>query len=196
LDGSEAQYAVTLSPNLISSELSITNNSSSPRHITGCILNHLKASTPDATYLIGMQCSSYFTCEPIMSEFAISLPSASKTGMGWAEKGLDGLFGKRIGDISGKIRDEGEEIEEESNYVHMTEESSQFYQNTPREFTVLDRVSIYICWSSPYYQIFADEITVSHGVHNPCEYDSDPMICFYFRCNFVRSYKSFVFCHN
>ncbi|KAF3337291.1 Protein NDH-DEPENDENT CYCLIC ELECTRON FLOW 5 [Carex littledalei] len=133
LHGSEARYAVTLCPNLISTELSITNNSLSPLHITGIILNHLKASTPDATYLNGMERSSYFTCGPIMSELGIVPGPTSKTGLGWAEKGFDGLFGGR--------RDEfrGEEREEESDSVHLTEESYRFYRNSPREFTVLDR---------------------------------------------------------
>ncbi|KAJ1704180.1 hypothetical protein LUZ63_003959 [Rhynchospora breviuscula] len=133
LDGSEARYAVTLCPNLISTELSITNNSSSPLHITGCILNHLKASTPDATYLFGMQRASYYTCGPVMSELGIVPPATSKMGTAWAQKGLDGLFGKR------KDEDRGEEREDRSESVHLTDETYRFYQNPPREFTVVDR---------------------------------------------------------
>lgn len=130
----EARCVVTLSPEALASELTVTNaaSSSSPVALSGAVSNHLRVSTPDATYAVGLQGSDYRSREPMLSEFSILPPDSAQPH--WA-KGLDMLLS---GGGAAAVAQEPDG-EEDDDYKHLTAELCRIYSHAPREFTVIDR---------------------------------------------------------
>lgn len=125
----EAKCLVTLDQDSISSELIVANSKSSAAiEMSGSFISHLKVSTPDATYAVGLQGSNYHSKKPISSEFSIIPPSAS-TRRGYS-------------DSLSTPNEKEEEGEEDDDYAHMTEKMSRIYTSAPRQFTIIDRVII------------------------------------------------------
>nr|BAJ89488.1 predicted protein [Hordeum vulgare subsp. vulgare] len=143
--GAEARCVVTLQPEALASEYAVTNaaSSSSAVALSGAVCNHLRASTPDATYAVGLQGSDYRGREPLLSEFSIlppdyyAAPTSSSPQPRWVSKGLDMLLsGGGGGGGRGAPEPDGEE---DDNYKHLTAELCRVYRHAPREFTVIDR---------------------------------------------------------
>ncbi|XP_072987182.1 protein NDH-DEPENDENT CYCLIC ELECTRON FLOW 5 [Typha latifolia] len=143
----EVRYLVTLQRDLLASEFTITNLKSSSLQLSGSIMNHLKVSTPDATYAVGLQGSNYRSQQPVMSEFSIIPPDyyesrSPTTNQSWTEKTLEGLLfstRKKKGDMKDEAFGDGSEGEEDDDYSQMTEKLCRIYTSAPREFTVIDR---------------------------------------------------------
>ncbi|KAL6636902.1 hypothetical protein ACP70R_024474 [Stipagrostis hirtigluma subsp. patula] len=138
----EARCVVTLRPEALDTELAVTNSAASPMALSAVVSNHLRVSTPDATYALGLQGSDYRSVEPALSEFSIIPPdygagrSAAETARHrWANKGFDMV-------LSG-VRERGAadepDGEEDDDYKHMTEAMCRVYSHAPREFTIIDR---------------------------------------------------------
>lgn len=120
--------------------------------MSGSVISHLKVSTPDATYAVGLQGSNYRSKQPMMSEFSIVLPDTSRKGttnssQSLAQKALQSLFSREeiVDEKDNEPINEGFQIEEsegeeDDDYAHMTERMSRIYSNVPREFTIIDRV--------------------------------------------------------
>ncbi|PKA64042.1 hypothetical protein AXF42_Ash005054 [Apostasia shenzhenica] len=127
----------------------ITNPTASYIQLAGSIMSHLKVSTPDATYAVGLQGSNYCSKQPISSKFRIVPPESRKEKSfsaffrSWAHKGLDGLFSGWHQKNQEEEREEEDKEKEESNdYAQMNNEISRIYTFTPMEFTMIDRVTI------------------------------------------------------
>lgn len=124
----EAKFLVTLDQDSISSELIVANTkSSSAIEMSGSFISHLKVSTPDATYAVGLQGSNYHSKKPISSEFSIIPPSL------WTPNEKEEEEGSSTEESEG---------EEDDDYAHMTEKMSRIYTSAPRQFTIIDRVII------------------------------------------------------
>lgn len=142
----EVKCLVTLQQDLLASEITVTNPSSSHLQLLGSVLSHLTVSTPDATYAIGLQGSSYHNRLPMVSNFSIIPPNlrgeSSSSIQPLAQKGFDALFSgwNKRGHMH---KEEGtEEEEEDDDYAQMTEKICRVYSNAPRQFTIIDRVRI------------------------------------------------------
>lgn len=142
---------MTLDQDSISSELIVANSkSSSAIEMSGSFISHLKVSTPDATYAVGLQGSNYYSKKPISSEFSIIPPSVSnRRGYSDSLSTLNPLrsFLSGSGNTDEKEEEEGSsteesEGEEDDDYAHMTEKMSRIYTSAPRQFTIIDRVII------------------------------------------------------
>ncbi|KAG6505098.1 protein NDH-DEPENDENT CYCLIC ELECTRON FLOW 5-like [Zingiber officinale] len=121
----EAKFLVTLDQDSISSELIVANTkSSSAIEMSGSFISHLKVSTPDATYAVGLQGSNYHSKKPISSEFSIIPPSL------WTPNEKEEEEGSSTEESEG---------EEDDDYAHMTEKMSRIYTSAPRQFTIIDR---------------------------------------------------------
>ncbi|KAG1358676.1 putative T-complex protein 1 subunit theta [Cocos nucifera] len=144
----EVKWLVTLHQDLLGSEITINNAKSSSIQLSGSVISHLKVSTPDATYAVGLQGSNYRSKQPMMSEFSILLPDTSRKGssnssQSLAQKALQSLFSRQqIEDENEGFKIEESEGEEDDDYAHMTERMSRIYSNAPREFTIIDRMSV------------------------------------------------------
>ncbi|XP_068635387.1 protein NDH-DEPENDENT CYCLIC ELECTRON FLOW 5-like [Aristolochia californica] len=139
-DKVEVRNIVTLQEDLLSSELVISNWSSSSLQLMGSFVSHLTVSTPDATYAIGLEGSSYFSKPPLMSDFSIIPPGyiqRKKSGSNQPR----GQTEDRIGNQPKENEDSNAEIEEEEddNYTHLTEKMSKIYTTAPRQLTIIDR---------------------------------------------------------
>nr|XP_010932681.1 protein NDH-DEPENDENT CYCLIC ELECTRON FLOW 5 [Elaeis guineensis] len=141
----EVKCLVTLHQDLLGSEFTINNTKSSSIQLSGSVISHLKVSTPDATYAVGLQGSNYRSKQPIMSEFSIVLPDTSRkgtsnSGQSLPQKALQSLFSRQeIENENEGFKIEESEGEEDDDYAHMTERMSRIYSNAPREFTIIDR---------------------------------------------------------
>ncbi|CAN6281399.1 unnamed protein product [Urochloa humidicola] len=142
-----ARCVVTLHPEALSTEIAMTNTSPSAVMALSCgVSNHLRVSTPDATYALGLQGSDYRSVEPALSEFTIIPPDYGAAAAGrqpvpakrrWANRGFDMI-------LSGGGRDRGAaedqpDGEEDDDYKHMTDAMCRVYSHAPREFTIIDR---------------------------------------------------------
>ena len=142
----EVKCLVTLHQDLLGSEFTINNTKSSSIQLSGSVISHLKVSTPDATYAVGLQGSNYRSKQPMMSEFSIVLPDTSRkgtsnSGQSLPQKALQSLFSRQeIENENEGFKIEESEGEEDDDYAHMTERMSRIYSNAPREFTIIDRV--------------------------------------------------------
>jgi len=119
----EIKYVVSLGADHLSSEMMITNLKSTSIQVTGIVLTHLKASTPDATYAFGLQGSNYQKRQPLQSCFDI-IPNSSKNATS--------INNYRW---SNNVKEE----EENDHSFHMTEKFSRVYTYSPRQVTILDR---------------------------------------------------------
>lgn len=150
----EVTYVVTLDQAVLGLELLVTNLTSSPLHLTGSIVGHLKVSTPAATYAVGLQGSSYRNYrtppEPTMLQgsAAIVPPVFGRRGrekrMSGGGFGFFGLGSKRAEE--GKDDAGGEEVgmydeekEEMDNNLQLSREVCRVYTYAPRRFTIIDR---------------------------------------------------------
>ncbi|KAL6900882.1 hypothetical protein ACP4OV_005558 [Aristida adscensionis] len=72
---------VALHTEALPTELFVLNNAASPVELSTAVSNHLRMSTPDATYALGLQGSDYRCAEPALLAFCIvSLdPAARRT---------------------------------------------------------------------------------------------------------------------
>ncbi|QCD93915.1 hypothetical protein DEO72_LG5g1992 [Vigna unguiculata] len=128
------KYIVTLEKDTLNSELKISNRRSLPLRMTGSILSHLTLSSPEATYAIGLEGSSYCSTPLFESEFMLSPQDSGREGFGkafpqWSTKSKNnGLEGSQV---------KNEEID---NYKQLSEELSLVYTEAPRSFTLIDRV--------------------------------------------------------
>ncbi|CAA6653788.1 unnamed protein product [Spirodela intermedia] len=145
----EVKHLVTFQQDLLASDLAITNRSGSPLRLVGSIVSHLKVSTPDATYAVGLEGSNYRSRPPLGSNFSIvppgfSLRRPSDGGKSWGSKALLGFF-STVGQNTEALGTSGEEEPEESsgeeddNYTQLTEKMSRIYTSAPRVFTIIDR---------------------------------------------------------
>ncbi|KAJ0974123.1 hypothetical protein J5N97_016088 [Dioscorea zingiberensis] len=137
------KYLVTLREDLLCSELTITNSRSSSLQMVGSLMSHLTVSSPEATFAVGLQGSSYFCKQPLMSNFSIIPPDENEensmnSSNSWAQKALKGIFPDWK---SSENQDETEdtEKEEDDDCASMAEKFSRIYTTAPRQFTVLDR---------------------------------------------------------
>jgi len=129
------KYIVTLEKDSLNSELEISNRRSLPLRMTGSILSHLTLSSPEATYAIGLEGSSYCSTPLFESEYMLSpQDSDQEEGFGklfpqWRTKSqINGLEGSQVNN------------EEIDNYKELSEELSLLYIDAPRSLTVIDRV--------------------------------------------------------
>ncbi|KAF0915142.1 hypothetical protein E2562_034060 [Oryza meyeriana var. granulata] len=145
--GVEARCVVTLHPEALATELMVRNAataSSPPVALSAAVPTHLRVSTPDATYAVGLQGSDYRTMDPTLSEFAIVPPEfmsrsspAATFPQRWAAKGFDAVLsagGGRHGSAA-----EEPDGEEDDDYKQMTAEMCRIYSHAPRQFTIIDR---------------------------------------------------------
>ncbi|KAF9587473.1 hypothetical protein IFM89_003412 [Coptis chinensis] len=142
----EVKHIVTLHPDVLSSEVVITNYRSSALEVTGSLLSHLSMSTPDATYAVGLDGSNYFSKTPFVSDYTI-IPPVSESKTTGAFQGLFSSRGKKDQNSAAELNkntETEEELEgqEKDNYGQLTEEMSRIYTSAPREFTFIDRVLI------------------------------------------------------
>lgn len=141
----EVKQIITLGEDALSSEILVCNSSDSSVHFTGAVISHLTASTPEATYAIGLEGSDFFSKTPLLTDFSLIHPSFGKTGSRKARGLMDftGFFsGWGVDQDSERTRketEEGLEGEEEDGYKNLAEEMSRIYTSAPRDFTVLDR---------------------------------------------------------
>ncbi|PON78169.1 Glucoamylase [Parasponia andersonii] len=143
----EVKYIVTLKEDELSSELVVSNSSSSPVQLAGCILSHLRVSSPEATYAIGLEGSDFFGRPPFSSDFGIIPPDfGQKTGIGFGQLLNQMEFwrpkAESNGDETKSNEGESEEEmqgEETDNYKHLREQMSLIYTSAPRNLTVIDR---------------------------------------------------------
>ncbi|KAF9625310.1 hypothetical protein IFM89_021249 [Coptis chinensis] len=87
----EVKHIVTLHPDVLSSEVVITNYRSSALEVTGSLLSHLSVSTADATYVVGLEGSNYFSKPPFVSDYTIIPPVSESITTG----AFQGLFSSR-----------------------------------------------------------------------------------------------------
>lgn len=144
----EVKYRVNLQQDVLTSELAIANSRSSSIRVTGSVITHLTVSTPDATYAVGLEGSNFFTRLPFLSNYSIIPPNWSQDkgrsyNQLWGQTSLNKLL-SNWGVLKANEEDStiGKEVEgeESDNYKHLTEEMSNIYTNTPRNFTIIDRV--------------------------------------------------------
>lgn len=146
----EIKYIVTLKEDELSSDLVISNSRSTPVQLTGCVLSHLRVSSPEATYAIGLERSNFFSLPPFMSNFGIVPPDFGQEN----ESGFSQLLNKmsfwrsRNGNNADETKSDGNESKEEmegeetDNYKNLREEMSRIYTIAPRNMTLIDRVLI------------------------------------------------------
>ncbi|XP_066320822.1 protein NDH-DEPENDENT CYCLIC ELECTRON FLOW 5-like isoform X2 [Miscanthus floridulus] len=139
-----ARCVVTLHPEALATELAVTNGASSPMALTCAVPSHLRVSTPDATYALGLLGSDYRSVEPALSVFSVIPPdygAVQQSAAGttarhrWANRGLDMILS------GGQGRGAADEPdgEEDDDYKHMTDAMCRVYSNAPKEFTIIDR---------------------------------------------------------
>lgn len=143
----EVKYKVNLQQDVLTSELAITNSKTSSIRVTGSVVTHLTISTPDATYVIGLEGSNFFNRPPFLSNYSIIPPNWSQDkGSGynqlWSQTSLSKFLSNWVvSEANEEDSTIGKEVEgeESDNYKHLTEEMSNIYTNAPRNFTIIDR---------------------------------------------------------
>ncbi|KAL5218986.1 hypothetical protein ABZP36_019670 [Zizania latifolia] len=140
--GVEARCVVTLHPEVLATELTVRNATSSPVALSGAVSSHLRVSTPDATYAVGLHGSDYRSMDPMLSQFTIvppdftaRSPTTTAAHQRWAAKGFDMVLSAGSRHAAAQEPDG----EEDDDYKHMTAELCRIYSQAPREFTIIDR---------------------------------------------------------
>lgn len=131
----EMRYIVKLEEDILSSEIVVTNNNKySSIKLSGSILSHLTVSTPEATYVVGMEGSDYFNRSLALSNFAI-IPQDEEQESGFG-------IGQWWNNVRRNGENGGEEMEgeETDNYKQLTEKMSRIYTSAPTNLTFIDRV--------------------------------------------------------
>ncbi|URD99584.1 hypothetical protein MUK42_31113 [Musa troglodytarum] len=151
VDMAEVRCLVTLHQDLLGSELLISNTKSSRLRLTGSFISHLKVSTPDAAYAVGLQGSNYQSRQPFSSRFSMDPPdlgrrSPSTSKKPWTQNVLRRLlpgWGDTGEENEEELNEGGDaeesEGEEEDDYAHLTQKMSRIYTSAPRQFTIIDR---------------------------------------------------------
>ncbi|XP_040378149.1 protein NDH-DEPENDENT CYCLIC ELECTRON FLOW 5 [Oryza brachyantha] len=142
--GVEARCVVTLHPEALAAELTVRNSAAAGVALSAAVSTHLRVSTPDATYAVGLQGSDYRTMDPARTEFTIvppefmsrSPPPAAATTFPhrWATEGFDAVLAGRLGAAA-----QEPDGEEDDDYKQMTAEMCRIYSHAPRQFTIIDR---------------------------------------------------------
>ncbi|KAM7269513.1 hypothetical protein ACFE04_025010 [Oxalis oulophora] len=138
----ELRYLINLEDDTLTSELVVSNSKASSLRLTGSLINHLTVSTPEATYVTGLEGSDFCTKPPFMSHFSINLPeNYQMLGTMLSNTPLNRLVTKEKNSGQSENKEEEKELEgeEDDNYKHLAEEMSRIYTSAPRYFTVLDR---------------------------------------------------------
>ncbi|KAI3474580.1 hypothetical protein Pfo_029582 [Paulownia fortunei] len=143
----EVKHIITLGRDLLTSEIQVSNSSTSSLHLMGSAICHLAVSTPDATYAVGLEGSDFFIRPPFAANFSIIPPDFKRTDQDprkfWAFNKLLSIWDARNWNVESSVKDIKEELEgeEEDNYKHLTEKLSRIYTSAPRSLTIIDRVS-------------------------------------------------------
>lgn len=151
VDKVEIRCIVTLHETALSSELLVSNLRSSSLQLTGSVTSHLTASTPEATYAIGLEGSDFFEMSPVSSNFVIIPPDDSpennfSNGELWNPMRFlfgPGAVNEKVADAAhSSFADSEAEMqgEENDNYKQLTEQMSRIYTTAPTNFTIIDRV--------------------------------------------------------
>uniref|UniRef100_A0A0F7GYM2 NDH-dependent cyclic electron flow 5 n=1 Tax=Pelargonium fulgidum TaxID=73198 RepID=A0A0F7GYM2_9ROSI len=149
------KHIVTLEEDFLSSELVVSNSSSTSLKLLGGVISHLTVSSPDAIYVLGLEGSSFFTRKPILSEFVITPPDFGlKDQPGYGQVYGKMSLGALMSTLSARKQsnadetensnlsaseDEDIEGEEDDGYKQLTDEMCRIYTYAPRAFTVMDR---------------------------------------------------------
>uniref|UniRef100_A0A0F7CYY7 NDH-dependent cyclic electron flow 5 n=1 Tax=Pelargonium myrrhifolium TaxID=253081 RepID=A0A0F7CYY7_9ROSI len=149
------KHIVTMEEDFLSSELVVSNSSSTSLRLLGGVISHLTVSSPDAIYVLGLEGSNYLDKKPILSEFVITPPDFGVEN----QPGYGQVYGKMsLGAVmstlgarkqsnadetesSNASASEEEEVEreEDDGYKQLTDEMCRIYTYAPRAFTVMDR---------------------------------------------------------
>ncbi|KAI3471486.1 hypothetical protein Pfo_028136 [Paulownia fortunei] len=129
----EVKHIITLGRDLLTSEIQVSNSSTSSLHLMGSAICHLAVSTPDATYAVGLEGSDFFIRPPFAANF--------NPRKFWAFNKLLSIWDARNWNVESSVKDIKEELEgeEEDNYKHLTEKLSRIYTSAPRSLTIIDR---------------------------------------------------------
>ena len=65
----ETRHIVTLQEDILSSEILISNSKSSQLQWTGSIISHQTVSSPEATYALGLEGSTFLSVPPFFVKF-------------------------------------------------------------------------------------------------------------------------------
>ncbi|XP_078436003.1 NDH-dependent cyclic electron flow 5 [Wolffia australiana] len=139
----EMKHLVTFRQDLLASEFEITNRGGSHLTMEGSMVSHLKVSTPDAAYAVGLEGSSFHRCPPLGGSKAFIIPPAVTKGLAADDKKTL-IANAVLGFFSGGRTRAEEDIdenegEETDNYAQLTERMSRIYTTAPRVFTIIDR---------------------------------------------------------
>lgn len=144
----QVKHIVTLRQGSLSSEIVISNLTSSPIGVMGCLISHLNVSTPEATYAVGLEGSDLHNTPPISSNFSIIPPPPEPSTTTTAPTNKDLLSKEFWGQLFPMSRGRGQkeggrlveiEGEERDNYKHLAEKMSTIYTSAPCCFTLIDR---------------------------------------------------------
>uniref|UniRef100_A0A0F7GYM7 NDH-dependent cyclic electron flow 5 n=1 Tax=Pelargonium transvaalense TaxID=158603 RepID=A0A0F7GYM7_9ROSI len=150
------KHVVTLEEDFLSSELIVSNSSSTSLRLLGGVISHLTVSSPDAIYVLGLEGSNFIDRKPILSEFVITPPDfglENQPGYGqvYGKMSLGALMSTlgakkqsnadetESSNTSASEEEEDIEGEEDDNYKQLTDEMCRIYTYAPRAFTVMDR---------------------------------------------------------
>uniref|UniRef100_A0A0F7GZP9 NDH-dependent cyclic electron flow 5 n=1 Tax=Pelargonium dichondrifolium TaxID=73194 RepID=A0A0F7GZP9_9ROSI len=149
------KHIVTLEEDFLSSELVVSNSSSTSLKLLGGVISHLTVSSPDAIYVLGLEGSSFFTRKPILSEFVITPPDYGlKDQPGYGQVYGKMSLGALMSTLGSRKHSNADEIEssnssaseeddiegeEDDGYKQLTDEMCRIYTYAPRAFTVMDR---------------------------------------------------------
>uniref|UniRef100_A0A0D9VZ03 Protein NDH-DEPENDENT CYCLIC ELECTRON FLOW 5 n=1 Tax=Leersia perrieri TaxID=77586 RepID=A0A0D9VZ03_9ORYZ len=138
--GVEARCVVALHPEALATEITARNAGATAVEVSATVSTHLRVSTPDATYAVGLQGSDYRAMDPVLSEFAIVPPEfmasrSSTSSPRWASNGFDVVLSAAAGAAPAQEPDG----EEDDDYKRLTAELCRIYSHAPRQFTIIDR---------------------------------------------------------
>ncbi|KAK6945446.1 hypothetical protein RJ641_026548 [Dillenia turbinata] len=139
----QIKYIFTLQPDFLSSELAIENlQMSLSLWLIGSVMSHLRVSSPDATYALGLEGSDFFTWPPLLAEFVIIPPdfeerrsscsriSSASLLSGWGSK--NGIEASET--VSSKKRSGKMVGEETNNCKQLSYRLSRIYTSAHRRF--------------------------------------------------------------
>uniref|UniRef100_A0A0F7GYH6 NDH-dependent cyclic electron flow 5 n=1 Tax=Hypseocharis bilobata TaxID=253189 RepID=A0A0F7GYH6_9ROSI len=138
------KYIVTLEEDTLRSEFVVSNAKSTSLQLLGGVMSHLTVSSPDATYVLGLERANFFSLEPILSDFGIIPPTfGQKDSPGYGQ--VYGTLGSVLSHLGARNQTSNTESEEElegeedDNYKQLTDEMSRIYTSAPRNLSIMDR---------------------------------------------------------
>lgn len=152
----EVEHILTLKGDLMSSEIIIRNlSASSSLRVVGSIMSHLTVSTPEATFICGLEGSDFFTTPPALTDFSLIHPSFGINKQSSLTNSDPGAFPELFshwslrnethnldGDTKNTMKDAEKMLqveEEDDDYKNLAQEMSRIYTTAPRSFTIMDR---------------------------------------------------------